>query len=286
VAAALLAIKDARAITETSRVPGARWKKSSAGCKLPFCSAHMFWIRPAICLLLFLSAVTFAQEIPPGTVVPIMLSSDLNSKKDGPGKRIDGKVMQDVSLISGQVSKGARVSGHVVSVIKPGASGSNVVLRFDNIQDRGRSIRWTAALLALASLTSVSDAQSPINNTGTSKDAPELWVTRQVGGDIVNREQHLAGSPGGAVGTWLDGSSVMIKLTPNPDVGCPDGPAYRSPQAVWIFSSAACGAYGFKDLVIVSSGAEGPAGEITLGSSENVNVRGGSGWLLVTVAGQ
>jgi hypothetical protein len=242
----------------------------------------MFWIRPAICLLL--SALALAQDIPAGTVVPVLLNSDLNSKKDDAGKKIEGKVMQDVSLLSGEVRKGARVSGHVVSVTKPGSAGSNVVLRFDNIQDRGRSIPWTAALLALASMSSVAEAQSPINNTATNKDSSDLWVTRQVGGDIVNREHHIAGSPGGPMGAWLEGSSVLIKLTPNPDTGCPDGPAYKRAQAVWIFSSAACGSYGFNDLVIASPGAESPVGEIMLGSSENVNVRGGSGWLLMTVA--
>jgi hypothetical protein len=77
---------------------------------------------------------------------------------------------------------------------------------------------------------------------------------------------------------------VLIKLTPNPDSGCPDGPGYKGAQAVWIFSSAACGTYGLNDVVVVSSGAAAPVGEIILGSSENVIVRGGSAWLLMTEA--
>jgi len=244
----------------------------------------MFWMKLATVLLL--SATALAQGLPAGVAIPVMLSSDLNAKKDEAGKKIDGKVMQDVPLLSGQISKGSRIAGHVVSVTKPASSGSNVVLKFDAIQDGGRTIPLTVAVLALASMTSVAQAQSPINNTGTGADSSDFWVTRQVGGDIVNREQHKAGSSGGPLGMWLDGSSVLIKLTPNPDAGCPDGPGYKGVQAVWIFSSAACGTYDLNDVVIASSGAEAPVGKIMLGSSQNLNVRGGSGWLLITVAGQ
>lgn len=245
----------------------------------------MLCIRLATGLLF--SAMALAQELPAGTVVPVMLNSDLNAKKDDAGKKIEGNVMQEVPLSSGgEISKGARITGHVVSVTKSGSSGSNIVVKFDAIQDRGRTIPLTAALLALASMTSVSEAQSPINNVGSGKDASDLWVTRQVGGDIVNREQHKVGSSNGLVGTWLEGSSVLAKLTPNPDEGCPEGPGHKSVQAVWIFSSAACGTYGLNDVVIASSGAASPLGEITLGSSQNVAVHGGSGWMLITVSGR
>lgn len=215
-----------------------------------------------------------------------MLSSDLNAKKDEAGKKIEGKVMQEVPLLTGgEISKGSRITGHIVSLTKP-ASGSNITVKFDAIQDRGQTIPLTAALLALASMTSVAEAQSPINNVGSSKDSADLWVTRQVGGDIVNREQHKVSSGNGVVGTWLEESSVLARLTPNPDAGCPGGPGYGSVQAVWIFSSAACGTYGLNDVIIASSGAAPPLGEIELGSSQNVAVHGGSGWLLITVAGQ
>ena len=237
-------------------------------------------------IALLLSVTALAQGLPVGVAIPVMLGSDLNAKKDEAGKKIEGKVMQDVPLLSGQISKGSHITGHVVSVTKPGSSGSDVVLKFDVIQDGGRTIPVTAAVLALASMTSVAQAQSPINTVGVSKDAADLWTTRQVGGDIVNREQHKAGSPGGAMGMWVEGSSVLIRLTPNPDAGCRDGPGYKGVQAVWIFSSAACGTYDLNDVVIASSGADAPLGEITLGSSQNVNVRGGSGWLLMTVGGQ
>lgn len=240
--------------------------------------------RAILGTLLLLSTVTFAQQLPAGVALPIMLNSDLNAKKDAAGKKIEGKIMQDVPLLSGQISKGARITGHVANVTRTASSGSSITVKFDSIQEGGRTVPLTAELLAIASMSSVSDAQAPMNNAGSTSISSDEWVTRQIGGDIVNREQRTAGSTGGATGTWLEGSSVLIKLTPNPDAGCPDGPGYKGMQAVWIFSSAACGAYGLNDVAIASSGAESPMGEITLGSSENVNVRGGSGWLLMTIA--
>ena len=81
----------------------------------------------------------------------------------------------------------------------------------------------------------------------------------------------------------LRGKRAERKLTPNPRAGCPDGPGYDQEQAVWIFSSAACGVYGMSDTKITNSGAKPPLGKIELQSIGNVNVRGGSGWLLMTV---
>lgn len=88
----------------------------------------------------------------------------------------------------------------------------------------------------------------------------------------------------GEVGRWLEGTSVMIKLTPNAEAGCPSGPGYDREQAVWVFSSAACGAYDLKDVKIANSGMTKPLGEIVLTSSRDIAIHGGSGWLLITAA--
>ena len=76
----------------------------------------------------------------------------------------------------------------------------------------------------------------------------------------------------------------MIKLTPNPAAGCPSGPGYDREQAVWIFSSAACGTYGMNDVKVAGSGGTPPLGEIVLTSNRSVGIRGGSGWMLIVVA--
>lgn len=245
----------------------------------------MLWIRLATTLLLYAMAVPF-DEVPPGTVVPVMISTGLNAEKDEAGKQVEGHVMQDVPLPEGEkINRRARITGHVVSVT-PGSSGSSMVVKFDTIEDDGRTIHISAALLALASFTSVADAQAPINSS-SDRDPVSLWVTRQVGGDFVNRGRGKASSSGGTEGTWLEGSSVLMKLTPNAAAGCPgSGPGYDRDQAVWVFSSAACGTYGFKDLKIAKSGAAPPRGEIGLKSGKNLLVRGGSGWLLIEAPSQ
>jgi hypothetical protein len=107
------------------------------------------------------------------------------------------------------------------------------------------------------------------------------WNTIQVGGDAVYRGsgQVLAGNR--VVGSSTTGGDVTAKLVAVPERGCRsavDGNDHE--QALWVFSTSACGAYGFRDLNILHSGRTGPLGEIWLQSSGDVQVRGGSGLLL------
>ena len=242
----------------------------------------MVWIRLAMTLLV--GWVTPAREIPVGTVIPVMLTSSLDAAKDAAGKRIEGRVMQKVPLPSGEgISARSRIFGHVVNVTKKGSSGSSLVVKFDTLQEEGRKTELMTGLLALASMASVAQAQIPIS-TNTDTEPASQWVTRQVGGDVVRRGWGKVASADGTYGTWLEGSSVLIKITPNPHAGCPGGPGYDREQAVWIFSSAACGTYGLSEVKVASSGKDRPVGEIALASRRNVEVRGGSGWLLIVVA--
>lgn len=236
----------------------------------------------AVALLLL--PVAQSNRIPLGTVIPVMLGSSLNAAKDKADKRIEGSVMQDVPLPSGlNIRQGARILGHTVDVSK-GPSGSTMVVKFTAIQSQGRTIRITTTLLAVAAMAFVNDAQHPVS--GNSDITPDTqWVTRQVGGDIVRRGWGKVFSSSGIVGRWVGGSSVLIKLTPNSKAGCSDGPGYEREQAVWIFSSAACGTYGLPNVNITSSGVTKPIGEIGLSSNRNIDIRGGSGWLLI-VAGE
>lgn len=249
-------------------------------------------VEPACCIrkttlwisfiaIVLSAGMAVAQEIPAGTVVPVMLSSGLNAEKDKSETKVDGKVMQDVPLPKGKIHKGARVTGRVVSVSK-GPSGSRLVVKFDAIRNSGQRVQLKAALLAVASMGSVTDAQSPVslNTDITPKDQ---WSTRQVGGDTVSRSVGKVASHDGIVGTWIEGSSVLARLTPNSDAGCPEGPGYDRDQAVWVFSSEACGVYGLKNIKIVASGRLPPVGEISFASKDKIEIRGGSGWLLIVV---
>jgi hypothetical protein len=242
----------------------------------------MIWITFAIPLLVL---VIPAKEIPVGTVIPVMLSSSLSAAKDKPEKQLEGRVMQEVRLPSGErIREGSRIIGHVVNVTR-GSSGSSIVVKFEAIQEQGRKASLKTGLLALASMASVHDAQLPISANSDLTPVSQ-WVTRQVGGDVVRRGQGKVVSHDGVFGTWLQGSSVLMKLTPNPEAGCSSGPGYGREQAVWIFSSAACGTYDLSNVKIASSGEIPPLGEIALTSAHNVAIHGGSGWLLIVVAEQ
>lgn len=235
-------------------------------------------------IALILAVMVHAREVKVGTVIPVMLSSSLNAAKDRPGKRIEGRIMQKVPLSSGgAIRERSQIFGHVVKVSKPGSSGSSMIVTFDTIEDHGRMIPVKTSLLALASKGSVFDAQSPIS-ANSDRDPVTQWVTRQVGGDLVRRGWGKVASSEGVSGTWLEGTSVLIKLTPNPAAGCPGGPGYDREQAVWVFSSGACGVYGLKDVNISSPTPHVLTGEVTLTSHRNISVGSGTGWLLITVA--
>lgn len=245
-------------------------------------SNGMTCIRILIPLLMV--STCFAQRFPIGTVVPVMLDTKLAAAKDRPGKEIKGRVMQEVLLPDGgRIKKLTRITGHVVSVSAPESAEPIIVLKFDALLDNGDAIPVRLGVLAVASAASVWEAQSPVG-ASSNVDPTSQWVTRQVGGDIVKRGLGKVFSANGPSGTWVEGSSVVIRLTPNVFAGCTGGPGYDWEQAVWIFSSTACGTYGLRGVTIKSSGQVPPTGEIQLKSTQkNLEIRGGSGWLLIGV---
>ena len=212
-----------------------------------------------------------------------MLNSTLDAKKDKPGRKISARVMQEVRLPDGgSIPAGARLIGHVVQVSSPtGTSGSRLVVKFDQLNSRGHSVPLTTSLRAVASMTEVFDAQLPTNNFDEYGTSIADWTTVQVGGDAVYRgDGKVISWDNRVVGSATVGGDVTAKLTAVPDRGCRgaiDG--NDSEQALWVFSTTACGAYGFRELKIAHAGRTDPVGEIVLESPINVQVRGGSGLL-------
>jgi hypothetical protein len=227
--------------------------------------------------LLLWSVGAAAQEIPAGTVLPVMLNSTLDARRDQPGKIIAGQVMQDVRLPGGaKIPSGAKVFGHVVSVQRGAGAPSQVAIKFDAIEVRGRRLPLTAHLRALGSMEEVFQARLPTNSWDDYGTSTSDWNTQQIGGAEVYRGSGQLISAGQVVGRASDDGSVMANLVAAPSRGCAG--SSEQEQALWKFSPWSCGTYGFRDLTIVRL--EDANGEIVLQSSGNVHIDGGSGWLL------
>jgi hypothetical protein len=233
------------------------------------------------CLVLSVAA-TSAQQIPAGTTLPVMLSSTLDAKKDAPGRKISGRVMQEVRLPDGtSIPIGSHIVGHVLQVNT--TSPSRLVVKFDTLNSRGHSVPLTTSLRAVASMSDVFEAQLPTNNFDEYGTTPADWTTIQVGGDAVYRGSgHVVSPDNRVVGSATVGGDVTAKLVAVPERGCRGAiEGNDREQALWIFSPSACGAYGFHDLRVAHAGRTNPLGEIALESPTNVQVRGGSGLLLM-----
>jgi len=239
----------------------------------------MFWLKVGSSLLSAL-AMLVALAIPAGTALPVALNSTLDARKDKPGQRIEGRLMQDIPLGSGEkIKAGGHVIGHIVEVTRPTGRGSRMVLKFDQLMAGGKTIPLTVSARAIAAMESVYAAEVPIDAESNYESSDE-WVMRQVGGDIVNRGRGLVASADTIVGRWK--AAVWAKLAYVS--GCPPHDVPNEEQAMWVFSVSACGLYGFRDVKLVNDGDGAPIGQIVLESEQDVHVGGGSGWLLIVSA--
>jgi hypothetical protein len=232
------------------------------------------------------SSTLWAQDaIPGGTILPVQLNSAIRSDKAKPGKVVSARVMQDVPLPAGsKIHSGAKILGHVVAV-RPdnNGTGTEIALRFETLEVGGRRIAVTTSLRALASMMEVSEAQVP--TTGPDRGTSEYsWTTNLIGGE-VNYGGGTVAHGLSVVGRSVP-QGVLVRVSSNQrgmcrgDVGADD-----RLQALWVFSSDACGVYGFSNLSLIHAGRTEPVGEIILRSGTGkLNIRGGSGMLLRVTA--
>jgi len=238
----------------------------------------MFAKKLAVVVLLSATALT-AQSIPAGTALPVMLNSGLNAKGAKPNQKIEGKLMQEVNLPDGgKIKSGSHVTGHVVSVTRPSSSGSRIVVQFDELQDDHQVFPLHVSLRAIASSQNVFQAGLSIDATSTYESS-QSWTTKQVGGEVVFRGRGYVASDQGRVGVY-NGTGVWGKIPAAGD--CPAGDSSNPQQALWIFSTTACGIYGFEHTKLEQSGLTPPLEQIAFSSEKDIDIRGGSGWLLVT----
>lgn len=245
----------------------------------------LFWFVSSV-LFLFAAAITRAQQqsptIPNGTILPVRLNKEINSKKVYSGQVITGRVMQDVPLPSGgHIKKGSLVRGIIVSSVPASQGQAAVKFRFDALEIHHQKTAITTDLRALASPLEVSMAQVPETSPGFG--TPWTWVTtRQIGGDeVYGRYGVVTDQMSERVGTSvIDG--VLVEVRAQPGSQCRGRIADENRfQALWVFSSGACGIYGSESLIIQHAGRTEPNGQIELVSTRgDVKVRAASGMLL------
>jgi len=230
------------------------------------------------------STLSFAQtHIPQGTIIPVQLSTSLNSRKNKPGHKIKAIVEQDVPLSSGgMIKQGSRLIGDIISVTPAnGTTAAQMTFQFDRIRTGTKEIHLRTDLRALASMMDVFEAQVPL--TGSDRGSPEdTWVTEQVGGEANYHGGWPIMRGGEMIGHSLLNGGLLAKplaLAGTPCRSEIDGNDRL--QAFWVFASSACGVYGFGDLTISHAGRTEPLGEMTLTSKHaDINVARGSGLLV------
>ena len=234
-------------------------------------------------MLLISAATAGAQEIPPATALPVTLNSTLDVRKAVSGQPITASIAQDVPLPSGgKIRAGSRVSGRVLQAGTKVGGRTYIRLRFDQLRADGRDIAITTSLRAVASTREVQDAQLPLHGPILG-ESPANWTTTQVGDDVVYRGGGHVMHDAAVVGDPVK-DGVLAVLLAVPRAGCETGSGDRR-LALWVFSSSACGAYGFFGrLDIAHAGNSSPMGEIVLESKKNVHVDTGSAMLLITVS--
>jgi hypothetical protein len=248
------------------------------------------WIWALIGIALVAPTGYSQEAIPAGTVLPVALSATLSSTKTKPGAVISARLMQDVRLPWGvKIRKGTKLTGHLIAV-QPAShgSGAKLALAFDRLLASKGGMAMATDLRALASPAEVEGAHIPTMGMGCG-DSSHSWTTTQIGGDVVYWGGGPVENDHGPVGEPVTGTDgVLAKLTAKPespcrgDVGENDGP-----QALWVFSSDACGTYGLNQVAIAHAGRTEPLGEIELGSSEgDIKLPSGTAMLLRVIAGQ
>lgn len=227
--------------------------------------------------------------IPSGTILPVRLNSTISSTKCKPGQLITGRIMQNVPLASeARIREGSKIIGHIVEV-SSATSGTQarISFQFDKLVSSHQTIAITTNLRAIAGFMRIIEAQTPPIGPGES-DVYRWLTTVQVGGDVVYGE-------GGPVTSGENANQVVGKAVAGgvlSEVRTKEGTMCRGavdgndrPQALWVFSSDACGTYGLEHISIAHAGRTDPTGVVVLTSDHgNLKIPGGAGMLLRVTA--
>ncbi len=223
--------------------------------------------------------------IPSGTILPVRLRTNISSEKSKVGQIVVGRIAQDVPLPDGSnIRAGSKVEGRIVEVTPVGsASGPRISIQFEKVYSQGKAIPVTTNLRAMAGFMEV--MQTGVPEEGASEGTPSnWWTTTQVGGDSV----YGVGGPvmsaqdSSEVVGWSVNGGVLSVVSAKEGTKC-RGPVAgnKSHQALWVFSSDACGMYGMEHIQIVHAGRTHPVGIISLASdSSKIKIPNGTAMLL------
>jgi len=239
------------------------------------------WIFAAFAFAASLSIPPIAaaqSAIPSGTILPVSLDTGLNAGKVRPGQQIRATVMQDIA--GTLIRRRARVEGHVVKVGTSKNGQIELEIQFDSVMIDGRMVPMKTDLRALASLLDVEEAQDPEDMSSRGM-TPATWTTQQIGGE----EYYRGGGPVAdgitTVGQVTDWGALDLPRT-EPGMRCRGAVGQNhGPQAMWLFSSDACGVYGLPNIHIEHAGRSDPEGIIVLASNNGkLKLGNGTGLLL------
>jgi len=228
--------------------------------------------------LLLPSGLAMQTALPPGTILPISLDTSLDATKSHAGQVFRSTVMQDVP--GTLIKRRARVLGHVLKA-GPEQNGANVIeIAFETVTYHGHSVPIKASLRALASFMEVEAAQVP--EEGASRGiTPEVATTQQIGGEQVYRGGGPVADGDTTVGRPV-AYGILALPRANPEKHCQGVIGEnRQPQAFWLFSSDACGVYGFPNIRVQPAGRTEPMAIIRLTSEKGkLKINSGSAMLL------
>lgn len=241
-----------------------------------------FFLPLALLLVSGAGGALLKGSLPAGTVIPVALHGSLSTKKSTPGQLVKARVMQDIPLGEGnKVRAGAYVQGKVIAVTPAvSGSGASITFEFTQLVTSQGSEPVTTNLRALASIVEVNSARIPqYDDRGSSSYVNTTW---QIGGETVYRGGGHVMDGKMIVGEPVGDEGVLGRVRASSDgncVGTVEGE--NRLQALWLFSSDACGVYGYRHVKIEHAGRTSPLGEITLKAERgDINIRGGSGMLL------
>lgn len=237
----------------------------------------------ALVLLALATAPVWGQQIPAGTLLPVMLDTTIDSDKSKPGEEVTAKLQQEVPLPDGgKIKRDSKVLGHVVAV-SPASGGqpAKVSVQFEKVEIGKQTVPISAGLRALASMQLVAQAKKPPSaDSGYGTTSWDLNMSL-IGGQISYNGKKIVKAPNGqVVGKVPQPGAVLAIPMANSERGCGGPTGNSAEQAFWLFSTDACGIYDEKDMTFVNGIGGATPGQIVLESPNKLEVRGGSGWLL------